>query len=277
MKRALVFVDHTDAGCAALEAARRVCATTAVQLTVASVGSETGASPLATAAARSMERTASSGPTDDLAVESIALDARPPLAATNLIDGAQTDVAIIGSGRIGLDDAVLAACFASRAEAVLIGRAGPRVDEMSYRHVTVLASAGDHALRAARTIAGEEALLTVLGVVDPRDDPSRRAQVSLETVATAERHEAEPALVEGGESEIAAWLGSRGAELMVLASDGPTGASWGSESGLGLVARGPADVLIVRGATARRRPGGRRSQRVPRSPTQAQTRPVAVR
>lgn len=280
MKRALVFVDHTDAGCAALEAARRVRAATPVQLTVVSIGDGSQAAPLAAAAARQMARAAEEAvgvEAGELAVESIVLGGRPRLTAAGLIDDARPDVAIVGSRHEGVDQDVLDACFRSSAKAVLIARPGRRSDERRYRHVAVAADAGDRALRAAEKIAGGDALLSVVGVVNRNDGPSCLTEVSLETVAIAEKHEGEPALVEGGKAEIAEWLRSHGAELMVVASH-PTPAS-GVGLGLDLVGRAMADVLMVRSPAMPPPRGPRRrwNQRVRRSPSQAQTRPVTPR
>ncbi len=250
MKRALVFVDHTDAGCAALEAARRVAGATRAHLTVVSVSGNGEQSALAAAAARHVRRSADLPIDVDAgvpAVESISLDARPDVAARGLIDGARPDLVIIGSRRSGVDEAVLGACLGSPAEAVLVARPGRRREDHTYRHVAAAGTASEAALSAAKRIAGDDALLTVLGLVEPDATPGRLADVSWETVACAEQNDAEPALVEGGRAGLADWLQEHGVEVVVVealvAAGDPTYAGIGSD----LIARGSADVLVVRG------------------------------
>lgn len=261
MKRALVFVDHTDAGCAALEAARRVASTTLAELTVVSLVDEGEPSALAAAAARHVKRAAGdarteAGPiaeTSEVAVESISLSGQAASATRGVIDGARPDLAIIGSRRLGVDEEMLAACLESAADAVLVARAGRRREDHAYRHVAVVGTADAGAIEAASRLAGDDALLSVIGLLEQDAGPSRIADVNLETVACAERNDAEPAVVEGTSADLSRWLRARGVEVVVVGSTGDAGGPSGPGLGADLIARGSADVLVVRGAGPRPR------------------------
>jgi hypothetical protein len=270
MRRALVLMDPSDAGIGALEAARRVAATAAPEVTVVSIGSEAAQSgALAVAGARHLERTAGAqvassglGIAPRLGtVESISLTGDPARTAAALLAATRADLVIVGQSVARERCPIVTACLGSQASAILIAMPGARRQDHAYRHVAAAGWSPHEALPVAQQLAADEALLSATFLVDPGAPVGSIAEAHAAALELQRHHDLDAAIVEGEADDLGTWLVDHGVEVVAVPSPPAASVEELDEIAGHLLALRQPDLLLVRPISAAPPRGRRRATR----------------